>query len=154
MRVSQFDLIDLAGSMALGLVLVVLVGCGGGDSGDVVPTVSVKGQLLFRGQPLEYHQVACFPEDGQRMAIGVSDEQGRFVLGTNGEGDGAVEGRHRVAISYVGPPNDDPEFGMNDFSNPPPPKVKIPAKYGSHDTSGIELDIPKRGTDDLVIRLD
>lgn len=154
MTVVQVSLVDLTKSLALGLFLLGLAGCGVGDSGDVVRTVPAKGQLLYRGQPLEYHQVACFPEDGQRMAIGVSDEQGHFVLGTNREGDGAVKGRHRVAVSYVGPPNDDPEFGMNDFSPPPPPKVKIPPKYGSHEKSGVEVEVPSKGASDLVISLD
>lgn len=59
-----------------------------------------------------------------------------------------------VAITYVGPPNNDPEFGMNEFSAPPPPKVKIPAKYRNQDQSGIVVEVPAGGLSDYEIKLD
>lgn len=132
----------------------VCTGCGPGQpTADIVETVPVAGVLSYQGKPLEYHQVTCYPSGGERPAAGIADASGRFTLGTNGEGDGAVAGTHQVAVTYVGPPNTDPEAGMNDFSPPPPPKVKIPAKYRNIKTSELQVEIPEGGIDDLKIDL-
>lgn len=129
-----------------------LGGCGdGGPTADIEKTVPARGVVTYRGEPLAYHQVVLYPE-GARPATGVSDEQGAFVLGTNDEGDGAVAGRHQAAVVYVGPPRG-PEWGMTDFSPPPEPKVKIPEKYGRPETSGIAVEVPDSGADDLAIDL-
>jgi hypothetical protein len=113
-----------------------------------VPTVPAAGVLTYRGQPLEYHQVMFYPSS-QRPAAGTTDANGRFVLGTNREGDGAPVGTHQVAVTYVGPPNSNPE----DAASLPPPKVKIPAKYRSTKTSGLQVEIPAGGSKDLKIDL-
>jgi hypothetical protein len=133
-------------------VIAVFCGCGTSDTGEVLSTVSVSGTVSFNGKPLEYHKVTFIPENS-RPASGVSDVTGKFVLGTNRPGDGAVVGKHKVSVVYVGPPETNPEAGMNDFSGPPPPKVKIPPKYNDPAKSGIEFDIPSGGKTDLVIEL-
>ncbi|MFG0261243.1 MAG: hypothetical protein ACF788_02510 [Novipirellula sp. JB048] len=139
----------------LGLMLLAsLIGCEKQPTGEVLPTVPVSGLLTYQGRPLEYHQLTFSPLDGQRPAVGTSDPEGRFTLGTNRPGDGAVVGTHHVSIVYVGPPNDDPAFGMNEFDAPPPAKVKIPPKYGSPQQSGVSIDVPEDGLDDAVIALD
>ncbi len=135
----------------LWLVALVLgsAGCGSGQpSGDVVPTVPAAGVLTYRGQPLEHHQVLVYPSS-QRPAAGVTDANGRFVLGTNREGDGAPVGTHQVTVTYVGPPNLNPE----EATPLPPPKVKIPAKYRNVKTSGLQVEIPEGGSQDLKIEL-
>jgi hypothetical protein len=133
-------------------VAIGLCGCGHrSPTGDIEKTVPAAGVLTFQGEPLEYYQVMLFPE-GARPAGGVSDEQGKFILGTNDQGDGAVPGRHQVSIVYVGPPRG-PEWGMDDFSPPPPPKVKIPEKYARAETSGVTVEIPDSGAGDLQIDL-
>ena len=127
--------------------------CGCGEpSAKIEKTVRVRGVLLHRGSPLAYYQVMCHPEDGRRPAAGVSDEQGQFVLGTNGAEDGAVVGKHRVTVVYLGKPLPERD-GMIDFSPPPPPKIKIASKYNHADTSGITIDIPAAGSSDLKIDL-
>ena len=129
-------------------------GCGNGQpTGDVVPTVTAKGTLTHKGAPLAYHQVNFFPEKDGRPASGVSGEDGQFVLGTNAPNDGATTGSNRVAVQYVGPPNTNPEAGMNDFSPPPPPKVKIDKKYTNIETSGLTIEIPSSGKSDIQIDL-
>lgn len=138
----------------LGVMLVVqLLGCGNQPSGDVLPTVPVSGVLTYNGKPLEYYQVTFTPADGQRPAVGTSDPEGRFTLGTNSPGDGAIVGPHNVAVTYVGPPNDDPAFGMNEFDAPPPPKIKIPPKFGDPKKSGVSIEVPDDGLVDAPIEL-
>ena len=134
-------------------VAVGLVGCGpAAPTSTLEETVPAGGLLTYRGQPLEYYRVTFFP-DGHRPAAGTTTSDGRFVLGTNREGDGAVVGTHRVAVVYVGPPNTNPDAGMNDFSPPPPPKVKIPAHYHKAEKSGLAVEIPAGGNTELEIAL-
>ena len=128
-----------------------LTGCGDA-SAEIERTVTAKGVLTHRGSPLAYYQVMLHPDDGRRPATGTSDAEGKFVLGTNGEGDGAVPGKHRVSIVYQGPPSTNPEAGMNDFS-PPPPKIKIAAKYQQPETSGLMLEVPRSGSSDLKLEV-
>ncbi len=135
------------------LVAMQLLGCGGQPTGDVLPTVPVTGLLTYKGKPLEYHQVTFTPADGQRPAAGTSDQEGRFTLGTNRPDDGAIVGAHNVTVTYVGPPNDDPAFGINEFYAPPPPKVKIPPKYGDPKKSGVSIEVPSGGLSDVAVEL-
>lgn len=128
-------------------------GCGEGTpTGDVIDTVEAGGVLTYKGQPLEYHQVTLFPTDN-RPAVGTTDAEGKFTLGTNGAGDGAVPGTHKVAVIYVGPPSTNPEEGITEFTQPPPPKVKIDKKYQDTETSGVTVEVPEDGSTELKIEL-
>lgn len=134
-------------------LLMGFVGCGSVDTGEVVPTVPANGTLMYKGQPLEYHQVTLFPTDNQRPASGISDAEGNFVLGTNQPEDGAIQGTHTVSITYVGPPATDPGAGMMEFPTPPPPKVKLPEHYRDPQRSGITVEIPAGGLRDWQLDL-
>lgn len=135
------------------VVLLGLAGCGSTDTGEVVPTVPANGTVTYNGKPLEYHQITLFPSDNQRPAAGVSDSDGKFVLGTNQPGDGAIQGTHTVSITYVGPPNTDPGAGMMEFPAPPPPEVKIPENYRDPQRSGITVEVPQGGLSDWQLNL-
>ncbi|WP_010586141.1 hypothetical protein [Schlesneria paludicola] len=145
-------------SARLRLLLVTVwgvVGCAPAQpTGKIVATVPAKGVLLYQGKPLPFHSVLLAPEK-DRSAIGMTDKDGQFVLGTNRPNDGAVPGSHRVAINYVGNPEDDPmSKGLVRIgTTPPPPKVKIDKKYQSPDTSGVVVEIPPGGTDAIQIEL-
>ncbi len=107
-----------------------------------------KGILTSGGKPLAYYQVMLVP-DGKRPAVGTTDEQGQFVLGTDNAGDGAVVGQHKVVISYIGPPsNITPDM---DNYKPPVPPVKIPKKYTSDKSTDLVVEIPEAGKEDLKI---
>lgn len=130
------------------------VGCGEpAPTGDVVETVEAEGTLTHQGKPLAYHQVTVMPNN-DRPAVGITDESGRFVLGTNEEGDGAVAGVHPVAVNYVGPPSTNPEEGIMEFSEPPPPEVEIDKKYANPETSGLTVEIKEDGENQLEIDLE
>lgn len=130
-------------------------GCGGGSGpvAETVPVVTASGTATFRGKPLEHYQVMLFPQDG-RPAAGMVDAAGKFVLGTNQPGDGAPAGTHRVAVTWIGPPSTDPGQGVMEFTQPPPPTIKIPDKYANPETSGITVEVPESGTDAIVINLE
>lgn len=133
-------------------VSLLLVGCNSEPTGEIVETVPASGVLSFNGVPLEYYQVSFFP-DSNRPAVGITDTEGKFTLGTNGENDGAVVGTHRVAVTYVGKPSDNPDEGIMEFSAPPPPKHKVPGKYNAPDSSGLLLEIPSNGSAELIVDL-
>lgn len=140
------------GTLAASALLAVM-GCGSVDSGDVLPTAPASGTLSYQGEPLAYHQVTLFPAGSQRPAAGTSDADGKFVLGTNKPGDGAIPGSHQVSVVYVGPPSSDPEAGINEFPTPPPPTVKIPEKYRDPRRSGITVEVPDNGLLDWQLEL-
>jgi len=124
-------------------------GCSSGAS--VEHTVLARGVLTHKGQPLSYYAVTLQPLEGQRGAAGETDEQGHFVMGTNSAGDGALPGKHRIGIAYLGPPASRPD-GQNNFTAPQP-KVKLSAKYASPETSGLTVEVPPSGTSDLKIEV-
>lgn len=139
--------------LTLTLMVMAFAGCWSGQPvGDVVATVPAEGVLLYQGKPLAFHQITVIPADN-RPAIGVSDEEGKFILGTNAPNDGAVMGTHAYSVHYVGPPSNDPEEGMNTFTTPPPPAVKIPANYGDAKKSGLQIQIPSGGDRQLTLAL-
>ena len=123
-------------------------------TGKHVPTVAAKGVLTYQGTPLAFHEVMVVPDD-ERPAIGLTDEEGHFVLGTNRSDDGAVVGTHRVAIVYVGDPADQPgnDGPVSGYTPPAPPSIKIDPKYANVKTSGLILEIPESGATDLSIDL-
>jgi hypothetical protein len=85
----------------------------------------------------------------------VTDAAGKFELGTNEVGDGAVTGTHKVAFVWAPPTTGEPgQETIND--NPatlPKPKTKIPDKYSDPEKSGIAQEVPARGVRDLKFDL-
>jgi hypothetical protein len=98
-RVSQ----TAAGRLCLAAILVPIValslsGCG--EKSDVPETAEASGVVMFKGEPFEGAEVMFHPQDGGNPAHAMTDEDGRFVLTTYDEGDGAVPGEHKVTIMY------------------------------------------------------
>ncbi len=119
-------------------------------------TVPVSGTLTYEGKPLEGFQVTFVSSRASRPAIGVTDANGKFELGTNEPGDGAPPGKHSVAVVWVGPQVEmEPgkEEIMDDPSQLPKPPIEIPQKYGNPETSGLEQEVPERGLEDVKIDL-
>lgn len=134
--------------------LIFLCGCGSDQpTGDRIATVTASGILTLDGKPLEYYQVLFFPPGGERPAAGTADAQGKFVLGTNEPEDGAVVGSHKVAINWLGPPSADPNEGIMEFSEPPAPTIRIDPRYSDPETSGLVVEIPAGGTNEIRIDL-
>lgn len=142
-------------------ILVVLVstafnyGCGSSEA-PIEKSVPVSGLLTFQGQPLSGYRVTLVPEDGRRAASGVTDEKGHFVLSTNTVGDGAPPGRSKVSVAWEGPPQEDAGGLDQPVEDPrliPKPPVPLPPKYANPDESGVAVEIPPDGIEDLKIEL-
>jgi hypothetical protein len=147
-----------ASFLALILVSAALAGCSGdpGPQPESVATVPASGVVTFEGKPLADHRVVLMPVDGRRPAMGVTDADGKFTLGTNAEADGAPPGKSKVGIVWVGPPMPNVAALQNPIDDPakmPKPDVKIPAKYTNPETSELTADIPEDGTSELKFEL-
>jgi hypothetical protein len=133
--------------LAAGAVLAAVVGCSGGDR-----LVSVSGVVKLDGVPYP-NAVVTFqpigdkdnPEPG-RGSSAFTDENGRFVLKTDGGKDGAVVGKHRVRIMTRGNEvvGQDAE-GSPDEVPKDRPIDPIPPEWNA--LSNIDFDVPKGGTD-------
>lgn len=112
------------------------VGCGSsGPSGTVSGTVTKGGQ----GIPAQI----AFKSDTASVS-GISDASGQFTL-TNGDSAKIPVGKYRVAVSEV---SGEAEMSEADYAammtgGKPAPKSesKIPAKYASFGTSGLEFTV-------------
>lgn len=139
------------------LLALALSGCSEqvGPVGEVIEVVPASGIVTFQGKPLAGFQVTFMPVSGDRPSIGVSDATGKFVLGTNDAGDGAVAGANKVAVVWSPPElvDDTTASVIDDPKKMPKPPVVIPAKYHNPETSGITQEVPAAGTSELKIDL-
>lgn len=115
---------------ALGLLallgLTALTGCGGAG------TYPVQGKVLLPdGTPLRGGLISFQPaDDGKHSADGEIQEDGTFALRTFEDGDGALPGKYRVAIT----PNEE----LDGENIKPPP---IDERYLDADNSGLEYTV-------------
>lgn len=114
-------------------------GCGGRTS-------SVEGQVKFKDgsdvAALANYEIALEHEESKTSATGQIGPDGKFTVSTFGAGDGALPGKHKVAITP--PTSPDPDK--------PPQKSKLPAKYEDFDASGLVVEIkPGRTPVELVL---
>ena len=137
------------------LGVLMLLGCAGDERAHIEKAVPVSGVLSYQGKPLDQYQVTFIPSDGRRPATGITDAAGKFTMGTNKPGDGAPPGKCTVTVAWVGPQSDDTasQVPIEDPTQMPQPKVKIPAKYSDPTTSGLTQEVPDGGVTDLKIDL-
>ena len=89
-------------NMILVTLCIAVMGCGGSyePQAEVFQTTTASGVLTWKGKPLPGFIVSVHPADGKRTASGTTDAEGRFTLGTNAVGDGAVAGTHKVSVVW------------------------------------------------------
>ena len=134
--------------LASSAIAVAAVGCGG--QGKVA---HVSGIVTLNGKPAPDVAVTFQPVvvDGNNSpgpaAFGVTGSDGRYVAKLiTGEATGATVGKNQVRFSAYVPV--DPNY-----EGPPKtkPKVNIPSRYWSE--SGIEFDVPPKGTSSADFQL-
>jgi hypothetical protein len=140
----------LARSAVLALT-VLAAGCGGPSN-----MARVTGVVTYNGTPVAGAKVMfdC-PGVSARTAVGVTDASGEFVLSTFAPGDGAVIGRHRVAVS---PFSDEAVAAMSPAQQqalgrggrvPGVAGGGMPTRYASFDKSGLTATV-EAGKDNRV----
>jgi hypothetical protein len=121
-----------------------LAGCR--DSGHL-PTYAVKGKVVFSdGTPLPGGWIIFESPEHKLAARGVIEKDGTYRLSTYDQEDGAVAGRHLVAIVPASPEGYDP-----DKSTAPP---LLDPKYSHMDRSGIELEVQADDENDFTITVE
>jgi hypothetical protein len=121
------------------MLAALLIGCS--KSGGL-KTAPVAGKVTFKGKPLPNGTVMFVPGEGP-AATGEIDKDGNYRLSTYGNGDGAVLGSHKVSITALA----EIGTGLPEQRNPTPPSL-LPAKYLSHETSGLTVEV-KDGNNDV-----
>ena len=128
-----------ASRIALVLIAMIAAGCSG-------KTAAVNGRVKFKDggdvSVLAGHTVMFQAEADRISASGDVEPDGSFKVSTYGHNDGAVPGRHQVAISPPPPPPDSP-----------PPKPILPKKYNDFGTSDLTIDI-KPGANTIELELE
>lgn len=134
-----------------------LSGCNSdpGPKAVIEKVVPVSGTLTYQGKPLENFQVTLVPSDGRRAAVGITDKNGKFTMGTNETGDGAPPGTHKVAVSWAGPPAETgaTEQIVDEPEKLPKADVSLPATFANPETSGLTQEVPEAGLTDWKLDL-
>jgi hypothetical protein len=123
------------------LLAVSVAGC---TKSDMAP---VTGVLTLNGQPASGAEVMFNPKTAGRLAVGKTDEAGRFKLSTGAPDDGAVPGEYVVTLGeYYGPDN--------------PPKMtsgplpsRFPQKYGDPSTSPLTAKVEREGKNEFTFEV-
>jgi hypothetical protein len=116
--------------LALLPFVLVLVGC----AAKGPRTAPVRGTIIYNGKPVPQGTIMFQPAEGS-AATGQIDN-GKYVLKTFSEGDGAVLGKHQVTIISLA----DQSNRLPEDRNPLPPAI-VPLKYSFPDKSGLTADV-------------
>jgi hypothetical protein len=123
------------------LALATLVAAGAFGCGDQKRTYPVRGQFIWEDTNAPAKELAggnvMFQSDTERMtAQGPIDESGRFVVSTYKAGDGAVAGKHKIAIGQP----------VSDYGDRPPVEAAH-KKYESISTTDLEVTVEPHDND-------
>jgi len=130
---------------AASLVGLACTGCGSsGLQPGEVPAVKAAGNVFYHGKPLAKGSVLVVPEQGHAAAGEVKD--GHFTLTTYAQDDGAIPGKHKVAVTAT-----EEEKGTKGEGAT---KLLLPAKYARAETSNIVVTVPNEGTSELKIEVE
>jgi hypothetical protein len=96
----------------------------------------VRGKITYNGKPVTVGTVTFYPEVMGPAGYGAINPDGTYTLSTYEKDDGAVVGKHKVAITSK-------EEQTNFEANAPPTDGKwlIPAKYFLEATSGLTAEV-------------
>jgi hypothetical protein len=125
----------------------IIAGCGDGSP----RTVPVSGTITFGGGEwpaagsLFFMVVESADGFPKKSGSAEFDKDGRFVAKTFADGDGLIPGRYLVGVNCWAEPY---EMGG------PPQKSHVPGQYRDASTSGFEVEIDVRPSDDVSLEFD
>jgi len=130
--------------LILALVLCGFIGCGP----SLPPPVPVAGTIKYQGKPIEQGRILLVPENEESgEPAGGAIKDGKFVLTTREDGDGAVPGRYKIGVMAIA------EVPVKEGQEPDF-KSLIPSKFGNAEESGITREIPPEGNMELDFNID
>ncbi|WP_417390052.1 hypothetical protein [Gimesia sp.] len=119
------------------------------------PTYPASGTVKFNGEPLEGATIVFQSNGAQtQAAVGRTDKDGHFQLRTFEEGDGAIAGEHRVAITCIR--TEGPAEGANlDEADVVIKETSlIPTVYGNAQKSGLTANVNPDQENDFTFELE
>ncbi len=123
-----------------------LAGCGGGE--DVPETAPVSGVVLYKGQPVDQAEVTFHPQGEGHPAVGRTDTEGRFVVTTYDQGDGAVLGTHTVTVQLM------PEESLPGMEVQTAGATPIPQKYADPSASPLTVEVKAGEENEVTLELE
>jgi hypothetical protein len=131
----------LTSPLGLALVIAAITGCNSRPN-----TYPIDGKVVWKsGDPakeLVGYVVSFESEHGLTSGSGAIQADGTFTIGTFDLADGALAGKHRIAITPPEPPLD----------AAPPPRL-IAKRFGSFETSGLTTGV-KSGRNSVVLEVE
>ncbi|HEY1067041.1 MAG TPA: hypothetical protein VGE52_13050 [Pirellulales bacterium] len=143
-------------SLLLALAVTALVGCSGDDRPRRVP---VTGKVTYNGKPVVGADVVFRNDKAPRSSYGKTDSDGKFVLTTYDDADGAIPGMHVVTIIKMAnapkPVTDltSPEYASAMKQMQAAPKSEIPTKYSDPQSQAITKTVAPTGENHFDIDL-
>jgi hypothetical protein len=130
------------------LVLVSLSGCTGDDG--FPPRVPVEVEVTHNGAPVAGAHLTFAPAGDGQPAFGTTGENGKTLLSTFGQSDGALPGVYQVGVRKTaiangtrsGDPDDEMAIPMDRSATRPTEfKELLPARYASPSRSELEATV-------------
>ena len=131
-------------SYFLGTLCAIVLACTGCGDRQKPSDLVVRGQILYRGEPLSGGTIVFSPnvERGSNgpLALATLQADGSFTL-LGEEGKPIQPGWYRIAVA--------PKAGTVDMPTAERPYPGLPAKYRNPSRSGLEREI-KAGTENII----
>lgn len=150
------DMPDKIARLIILLNYVMLIGC---SQTGLPGTIPIRGQVLYKGQPLREGDVLYNPVDkAGRRARGAIQPDGSFRLTTLEKHDGALPGEYRITVvAYAPHPGEPGRTEATEGKSRVPQVIKrgflIPERYVDPETSGLTDVVDKKhsGYKELVL---
>lgn len=129
----------------LAAILALAAGCDQSDP-NRPKTYPVSGTVTYNGQSLADANLNFQHAAGSASAFAKTDETGRYELMTFEQGDGAVPGDYKVAITKYPAPPTIAVASVGDYVPPDnrarsPAKNMLPRKYSNPKSSGLTATV-------------
>ncbi|MBM4096771.1 MAG: hypothetical protein FJ261_08345 [Planctomycetes bacterium] len=127
-----------------GLVAMVGLGCGADRKLQVV---KASGEVLVGGKPAEGALVVFHPQEKDRerdvKPFAKTDAQGKFVLNTYEEGDGATPGEYKVTIVWNKADGPAPKFSFSEEGGKSTGPDRLGGRYGNPANTSLWKTVKK-----------
>lgn len=146
--------------VGLSLLGLIALGCSsGGDDGPSRVPASVT--ITYQGTPVEGAHVTLVPEGQGHAAFGRTNEQGRAILSTLGEDDGAVPGSYRLTVRKSETEGTGNVSGGEIGAMPanaeamqaPKTRHLLPEKYAKKDTTDLTVTVSENEENEFAFDL-
>jgi hypothetical protein len=145
-------MIKLSIALSVSLGLLIVLGCGGDDSG-LNKRYPVKGTVTYKGSNVEKGSISFIPENAKEgRAANGEIQNGSYFLTTSVNGDGALPGKYKVTVSALevdmpeeskSGPGGGQAFAQSKARGEVMKKAKalVPLKYGSVEKTSLGAEV-------------